>query len=113
MAPLTQTVVIPRSIILHSFVLKRIMDDNPMSLHVLAILEAIFHIFFKIQMHWLQNMDPLELSLQSAQIMEIEERSLHWECILESERHNPVGFFTDWFFGCELESIDRRQVGRC
>jgi hypothetical protein len=73
-------------------------------------MEAVFYILMKLKIKWLQTKDPLEASLSAAPLLELEERKLLWRRMMESEVDDPAGFFTGWFFDCDIEKITMYDV---
>lgn len=75
-----------------------------------AILEAVFYIFLIIKLQWLQYKCPLEASLNCAPLLELNERQVIWEKIMDCEKDDPTSFITGWFFDEKLENISRYDV---
>lgn len=73
-------------------------------------LEAAFYIGLKLHIKWLQTRDPLEASLSAAPMMELEDRSILWQRMMECEAADPVSFLQGWFFDQPLENISMYDV---
>jgi hypothetical protein len=73
-------------------------------------LEAVFFIGLKLHIKWLQTRDPLEASLSAAPMMELLERSVLWDRMMECEAADPVSFLRGWFFDQPLENISKYDV---
>ena len=86
------------------------MEKSSRIVEAWCVIEAIFYICLKLHVMWLQGMDPLERSLSSAPMLEVEERQLLWARMLQVERDDPVSFISGWFFDQPLESISKYDV---
>jgi hypothetical protein len=73
-------------------------------------LEAIFFIGLKLHIKWLQTRDPLEASLSAAPMMELLDRSVLWDRMMECEATDPISFLRGWFFDQPLENISKYDV---
>jgi hypothetical protein len=73
-------------------------------------LEAIFYIGLKLHIKWLQTRDPLEASLSAAPMMELSDRLVLWDRMMECEATDPVAFLRGWFFDQRLEKISKYDV---
>lgn len=73
-------------------------------------LEALFYIGLKLHIKWLQILDPLEASLSAAPMMELHDRSMLWERMMDCEAADPVSFLRGWFFDQPLENISKYDV---
>lgn len=62
-----------------------------------CIIEAVFFIYFKVKIRYLQSKDPLEACLSAAPMLDPEERKTLWEHIMavESEPSWIEGWFLD------------------
>ncbi len=76
---------------------------------VWCIMEGVYYVFAKLYILWLQCKDPLEASLSSAPMMELEDRQLLWQRMLETEE-DPVSFLSGWFFDSTLEQISKYDI---
>lgn len=77
---------------------------------VWAVVEGIFYIILFLHRKWLNSLDTLELSLQSAPMLEIRERAELWEMILDSGVEECSEFISGWFFGAELDTLTRYDI---
>jgi hypothetical protein len=77
---------------------------------VWCCLEAVFFIGLKLHIKWLQTRDPLEASLSAAPMMELLERSVLWDRMMECEAADPISFLRGWFFDQPLENISKYDV---
>lgn len=77
---------------------------------VWCIMEGIYYVFAKLYILWLQCKDPLEASLSSAPMMELDDRQLLWQRMLETEEKDPVTFISGWFFDSALEHISKYDI---
>ena len=93
-----------------AFLMDRIHNSSTPFLDSWAILEATFYIFLIIKLQWLQYKCPLEASLSSAPLLELQERQLLWNRIMKCEKDDPISFITGWFFDESLENISRYDV---
>ncbi len=73
-------------------------------------LEAVFFIGLKLHIKWLQTRDPLEASLSAAPMMELLDRSVLWDRMMECEVSDPISFLRGWFFDQPLENISKYDV---
>jgi hypothetical protein len=73
-------------------------------------LEAIFFIGLKLHIKWLQTRDPLEASLSAAPMMELLDRSVLWDRMMECEAADPISFLRGWFFDQPIENISKYDV---
>jgi len=86
------------------------MEKSSIFMEVWAVIEALFYIFLKLNIHWMQASDPLEASLSSAPMMELGERQSLWDKMMESLSDEPVSFITGWFFDQELHDISKYDI---
>lgn len=86
------------------------MKKSSIVVEVWCWIEAVFFILLKLKIKWLQLKDPLEASLSSAPMMELEERSILWKRMMDSENDNPVLFVSGWFFDHPIENISRYDI---
>lgn len=75
-----------------------------------CILEAMFYVWLKCHIRYLEHRDPLEQSLSSAPFMTLDERALLWKRMMILERDDPASLITGWFFDQPLENISRYDV---
>eukprot|EP00934_Nitzschia_sp_Nitz4_P006770 Nitzschia sp. Nitz4//scaffold10_size219509//126562//129189//NITZ4_001436-RA/size219509-augustus-gene-0.275-mRNA-1//-1//CDS//3329532944//6760//frame0 len=80
----------------------RIMD-------VWCVIEALFFIFCKLKIQYLQRKDPLEASLSAAPMMDPEDRRELWDRMMVSEE-DPAAFISGWFFDQPIAEISRYDV---
>lgn len=73
-------------------------------------LEAVFYIGLKLHIRWLQTRDPLEASLSAAPMMDLHDRQVLWNRMMECEDADPVTFLQGWFFNESLENIGRYDI---
>lgn len=73
-------------------------------------LEAFFYIGLKLHIKWLQTRDPLEASLSAAPMMELPNRLILWDRMMECEAADPVSFLRGWFFEQPVENISKYDV---
>ncbi|EED86688.1 predicted protein [Thalassiosira pseudonana CCMP1335] len=65
--------------------------------------------FMNSYLSWLNSLDTLELSLRSAPMLEIGERSELWNYMMDAE-DDCVSFISGWFFGESLDKLTRYDV---
>ncbi len=58
----------------------------------------------------MNSLDTLELSLQSAPMLEIGERAELWELMIDSEDGECSKFISGWFFWEKLENLTRYDI---
>ena len=75
-----------------------------------CLLEVVFHLLIQIKLQWLQSLDPLEASLRAARWLNLNERALLWNRMMDSDAQDPISFVTGWFFHCSLECISRYDI---
>ena len=86
------------------------MQQSSTFVEVWCVIEAIFYVFLKLKIQWLQHQDPLEASLRSAPMLELDERQELWDLMMETEKDNPAGFISGWFFDEPIENISLYDV---
>ncbi len=90
--------------------LARSMTSSSFAVEVWAIIEGIFYVVLFLHRKYLNSLDTLELSLQSAPMLEIGERADLWELMMDSEEGECSKFISGWFFGEKLENLTRYDV---
>ena len=73
-------------------------------------LETVFFIGLKLHIKWLQTRDPLEASLSAAPMMDLLDRSVLWDRMMECEVSDPISFLRGWFFDQPLDNISKYDV---
>lgn len=73
-------------------------------------LEALFYVGLKLHIKWLQTRDPLEASLSAAPMMELADRLILWDRMMDCEAADPISFLRGWFFDQPLENISKYDV---
>lgn len=73
-------------------------------------IEALFYICIKLKIKWLQCKDPLEASLSAAPLMDIPDRRIMWQRMMDCEKDDPITFLTGWFFDEPIENISKYDV---
>ena len=86
------------------------MQQSSRFVEVWCWIEAAFFVLLKIQIRWLDSRDPLEASLSSAPMMELDERQLLWSRMVDTESDDPATFISGWFFDQSLDRISRNDV---
>lgn len=72
-------------------------------------LEGLFYIGLKLYIRWLQTRDPLEASLSAAPMMDLKERVVLWQRMMDCES-DPETFIRGWFFDQKLDVITKYDV---
>lgn len=72
-------------------------------------IEAIFYVYQKLYIRYLQNKDPLEASLSAAPLMDADNRQRLWRNMMDSG-DEPVAFVTGWFFDENIENISKYDL---
>jgi hypothetical protein len=88
----------------------RSMTSSSFAVEVWAVIEGIFYVILFLHRKYLNSLDTLELSLQSAPMLEIGERAELWELMMGSEDGECSRFITGWFFGEKLENLTRYDI---
>ena len=88
----------------------RTMRSSSLTVEVWAVIEGIFYVILFLHRKWLNSLDTLELSLRSAPMLEIGERSELWELMMDSEDDECSKFISGWFFGEKLEDLTTYDV---
>ena len=86
------------------------MKNASRSMDIWCVIEALFFVYCKLKMAYLQRIDPLEASLSAAPMLDPEDRKVLWDRIMECEQNDPVKFISGWFFDEPVESIFRYDV---
>jgi hypothetical protein len=86
------------------------MEKSSLVVEVWCIIEGIFYITMKLRLQWLNMKDPLEASLSSAPMMELDERQLLWKRMMDVEQDDIIHFLSGWFFDSPIESMSRYDV---
>lgn len=73
-------------------------------------LEGLFYIGLKLYIRYLQTLDPLEASLSAAPMMDLMDRVVLWQRMMDCEENDPVSFIRGWFFDQKLEVITKYDV---
>lgn len=74
-------------------------------------IEGIFYLALRLHTQWLQMKDPLEASLSAAPLMEIHQRQILWQRMVECESDDPAGWLRGWFFDIEtIEVISKYDI---
>ncbi len=89
--------------------LAREMRSSSFLVEAWAIIEGIFYVILFLHRKWLNSLDTLELSLRSAPMLEIGERSELWNYMMDAE-DDCVSFISGWFFGESLDKLTRYDV---
>ena len=74
------------------------MTSSSFTVEVWAVIEGIFYIVLFLHRKYLNSLDTLELSLQSAPMLEIRERAELWNYMLDSEDGDCARFISGWFW---------------
>lgn len=80
------------------------------ALEVWCAIEAVFYVCLKLHIQWLQTRDPLEASLSAAPLMDLEDRRVLWQRMMDSAKKDPVTFITGWFFDQPITSISQYDI---
>lgn len=86
------------------------MKKSSLLVEAWAVVEAIFYIYLRLRIWWLQNLDPLEACLSAAPMLEPNERRELWDRMVEVEKSDPAGFISGWFFDRDIKEITRYDV---
>lgn len=86
------------------------MEQSSVAVETWCIIEALFYLVSKLQIYWLQSRDPLEASLSSAPMLELDERELLWNRIMDCEKDDPVTHLQGWFFDEPIDKISKYDV---
>lgn len=79
-------------------------------MEVWACLEGLFYVLSRLKIKYLQCKDALEACLHCAPIMELHERRLVWNRMIDCESKDVVEFVTGWFFNEKLENISKYDI---
>ena len=74
------------------------------------VFEALFFLFMKVKLIYLQSKDPLTESLRATTILSLDARQRHWELMMQAVDANPNQFFEDWFFGIPMQHLTRHDL---
>jgi hypothetical protein len=85
-------------------------QSSSLLVEVWCAIEAVFYVCLKLHIQWLQTRDPLEASLSAAPLMELEDRRLLWQRMMDSAKDDPVAFITGWFFDQPISSISQYDI---
>ncbi len=88
----------------------RSMTSSSLAVEVWAAIEGIFYVILFLHRKYLNSLDTLELSLQSAPMLEIGERAELWELMIDSEVGECSKFISGWFFGEKIENLTRYDI---
>jgi hypothetical protein len=88
----------------------RSMTSSSFAVEVWAVIEGLFYVILFLHRKYLNSLDTLELSLQSAPMLEIGERAELWELMMDSEDGECSKFISGWFFGEKLENLTRYDI---
>jgi len=83
------------------------MHKSSWAVEIWCAVEAVWWGLQKLHIQWLQTKDPLEASLSAAPLMELDDRLLIWQRMMDIAKDDPVQFVTGWFFDESLESISQ------
>jgi pimeloyl-ACP methyl ester carboxylesterase len=86
------------------------MEKSSTVVEVWCVIEALFYVAMKLQIMYLQRLDPLERSLMSAPMLTHDERQRLWDRMALCEADDPVGFISGWFFDQPLENISKHDM---
>lgn len=76
---------------------------------VWCVIEALFFIFCKLKVRYLQSRDPLESSLSAAPMLDAEERKALWDHMMEVD--SDLTWVTGWFLDQPpIESMSRYDI---
>jgi hypothetical protein len=76
---------------------------------VWCVIEALFFIFCKLKIRYLQAKDPLEASLSAAPMLDSDERKALWDHMMSADP--DLSWITDWFLDHpSIESISRYDI---
>jgi hypothetical protein len=73
-------------------------------------IEAVFYVCLKLHIQWLQTRDPLEASLSAAPLMELEDRRLLYQRMMDCAKDDPASHITGWFFDEPIASISQYDI---
>lgn len=93
---------------LHSLI--QLMQQSSKLVELWCVLEAIFFIFLKLHMRYLQLRDPLEASLSSAPFMKPHQRAILWERMMDVEKNDPAAMISGWFFDQDILKISSYDI---
>jgi hypothetical protein len=85
-------------------------QSSNLLVEVWCAIEAVFYVCLKLHIHILQTRDPLEASLSAAPLMDLEDRGLLWQRMMDSAKDDPVTFITGWFFDQPISSISQYDI---
>jgi hypothetical protein len=85
-------------------------QSSNLLVEVWCAIEAVFYVCLKLHIQWLQTRDPLEASLSAAPLMDLEDRRLLWQRMMDSAKDDPVTFITGWFFDQPISSISQYDI---
>jgi hypothetical protein len=85
-------------------------QSSNLLVEVWCAIEAVFYVCLKMHIQWLQTRDPLEASLSAAPLMDLEDRRLLWQRMMDSAKDDPVTFITGWFFDQPIGSISQYDI---
>lgn len=85
-------------------------QSSRLLVEVWCAIEAVFYVCLKLHIQWLQTRDPLEASLSAAPLMDLEDRRLLWQRMMDSAEDDPVTFITGWFFDQPISSISQYDI---
>jgi hypothetical protein len=90
--------------------MSRSMTSSSLVVEVWAVIEGIFYVILFLHRKYLNSLDTLELSLQSAPMLEIGERAELWELMIDSEDGECSKFVSGWFFEEKVENLTRYDI---
>jgi hypothetical protein len=85
-------------------------QSSNLLVEVWCAIEAVFYVCLKLHIQILQTRDPLEASLSAAPLMDLEDRRLLWQRMMDSAKDDPVTFITGWFFDQPISSISQYDI---
>jgi hypothetical protein len=85
-------------------------QSSNLLVEVWCAIEAVFYVCLKLHIRWLQTRDPLEASLSAAPLMDLEDRRLLWQRMMDSAKDDPETFITGWFFDQPISSISQYDI---
>jgi hypothetical protein len=88
----------------------RSMTSSSLVVEVWAVIEGVFYVILFLHRKYLNSLDTLELSLQSAPMLEIGERAELWELMIDSEDGECSKFVSGWFFEEKVENLTRYDI---
>lgn len=91
--------------------LANMMNSSSRIVEVWCIIEALFFIYLKWKIWYLEYQDPLEASLSAAPMLDSTDRKKLWTRMMEVEQKDDiVAFLTGWFFDEAITNISRYDV---